>query len=192
MDKALSELLNNVSASDVLAALILLSVIGGICYKQKENFMKRLETWRNKRNKDEQFRQTVCRLEKWAGDFEGKLDQYEKNRTHDRNDSIRIRDDIYDALDKQNKGIENLTKIINDMQEKNSKTKRAEIKEKIERIYSECHPAMMCTDMQFETLKELIEEYEAHGGINSFVHTTVQPEMFTWKKIKRIKDISHE
>ena len=72
------------------------------------------------------------------------------------------------------------------MEERNSKTKRAEIKEKIERIYRECHPAMMCTDMQLEALKDLIEEYEEHGGVNSFVHSKVEPEMFEWQVIEMI------
>ena len=83
--------------------------------------------------------------------------------------------------------INNLKQEIINVHEKDSKTKRAEIKEKIERIYGECHPAMTCTDMQFEVLKELIEEYEEHGGVNSFVHTTVEPEMHTWNKIYRIR-----
>ena len=78
------------------------------------------------------------------------------------------------------------------MQERNSKTKRAEIKEKIERIYRECHPSMTCTDMALETLKELIEEYEVHGGINSFVHSTVEPEMYEWKVIKKIRGDHHD
>lgn len=188
MDKTLIELLNNTSASDVFGALILIFIIGVFIYKEKSKFSEFLEGWRNKRNKDEEFKNTVYRLEKWAGEFEDKLNQYEKNREHDRNDSIRIREEIYGAISKQSEGIDNLTQIINDMQIKNSKTKRAEIKEKIERIYSECHPAMTCTDMQLETLKDLIDEYEVHGGKNSFVHSTVQPEMYSWQKIKRIKN----
>ena len=48
---------------------------------------------------------------------------------------------------------------------------------------------MTCTDMQLETLRELIDEYEVHGGVNSFVHSTVEPEMVTWNKILRIKKL---
>ena len=36
-------------------------------------------------------------------------------------------------------------------------------------------------------VKELIEEYEEHGGTNSFVHSTVEPEMYVWQKITNIK-----
>ena len=51
---------------------------------------------------------------------------------------------------------------------------------------------MICTDMQFETLMDLIEEYEEHGGVNSFVHNVVQPEMHVWNKISRISNIKEE
>jgi hypothetical protein len=45
---------------------------------------------------------------------------------------------------------------------------------------------MTCTDMAFETLRDLIEEYEAHGGVNSFVHSVVEQEMHNWKRVSRI------
>ena len=35
------------------------------------------------------------------------------------------------------------------------------------------------------TLEDLIEEYEAAGGENSFVHSLVQKEMYAWEKIER-------
>ena len=46
---------------------------------------------------------------------------------------------------------------------------RSVLKEKIERIYRECSPTQTCTDMALETLRELIEEYEEHGGTNSHI-----------------------
>ena len=115
------------------------------------------------------------------------MSEYQKNRMHDLEDSRKIRREMYSIMDKQSDGIRNLTEIVVEMQKKNSKTKGAEIKSKIEGIYKECHPSMVCTDMAFETLKVLIEEYEVHGGDNSFVHSTVEPEMYEWKVIKTIK-----
>ena len=37
--------------------------------------------------------------------------------------------------------------------------------------------------MEREALEGLIEQYEAHGGKNSFVHSVVEPEMQIWKVI---------
>ena len=34
--------------------------------------------------------------------------------------------------------------------------------------------------------KDLIEEYEAADGQNSFVHSVVQKEMYAWEKVDKI------
>lgn len=162
MNDSLLELLTKVTIVDLIWSLSLIVLIVGILVSQKKKISKWLNKWRVNKNEEEDFNKLVRKLDTSVAE-------------------------IKKTVDNQSKEISALTKIIKDMQERNSKTKRAEIKEKIERIYGECHPAMTCTDMQFETLKELIEEYEVHGGMNSFVHSTVEPEMYTWKKIQRIK-----
>lgn len=162
MNDSLLELLTKVTIVDLIWSLSLIVLIVGILVSQKKKISKWLNKWRVNKNEEENFSKLVRKLDTSVAE-------------------------IKKTVDNQSKEISALTKIVKDMQERNSKTKRAEIKEKIERIYSECHPAMTCTDMQFETLKELIEEYEVHGGMNSFVHSTVEPEMYTWKKIQRIK-----
>ena len=37
-----------------------------------------------------------------------------------------------------------------------------------------------------ETLEGLIKTYEDYGGKNSFVHSLVQKEMYTWEHIDKI------
>lgn len=37
------------------------------------------------------------------------------------------------------------------------------------------------TNMELEALQGLINSYEKSGGANSFVHTVVEPEMYTWE-----------
>lgn len=173
MNKSLLELLNNVTLLHFICATLLIAVLVGIISSQKNKIFKRLNKWRKTKNDEEDFKSLVYNLRDSVEEINNAIEQIEEDRT------------------KNSESINNLTKIVIDMQKKNSKTKRAEIKEKIERIYSECHPAMTCTDMQFETLKDLIEEYEEHGGTNSFVHTTVEPEMHTWRKINRIKKVNN-
>ena len=41
--------------------------------------------------------------------------------------------------------------------------------------------------MELEALEDLIEEYESADGKNSFVHTVVQKEMYTWEKDDKVK-----
>ena len=187
MNESLLELLTKITLFDLIWTLCLIIMIIGILLSQKKKITSWMNKWRKTKNDEEDFNHLVYNLKTSVIEINKALEQIAKNRTHDRDDSRKIRDEMYKVMNKQSDSIEELTKIVVDMQKKNSKTKRAEIKEKIERIYSECHPAMTCTDMQYETLRELIEEYEEHGGENSFVHSTVEPEMHEWKKINRIK-----
>lgn len=188
MNSSLIDLLSKVTMVDFMWAACLIVMLILIFNSQKQKITAKLDEWRKNKNKKENFTQLVYTLKDSVSDLKSTMDQYQENREHDREDSRKIRDEMYQVMNTQSEGIDNLTKIIVAMQEKNSKTKRAEIKEKIERLYRECHPSMVCTDMALETLKELIKEYEAHGGLNSFVHSTVEPEMYEWKVIKTIKE----
>lgn len=198
MDKSILELLETVSGADLLFTLFLIFALTVLALTQKNNIMKHLNKWRKTKNDEEDFHSLVYELkdsiEKLGKEVKQNQQDRDKELLQYRDDSRAIRDEMYkvmntqsDRINDQSRQIEKLTKIVVDMQEKNSKTKRAEIKEKIERIYRECHPSNKCTDMQLEALKELIEEYEEHGGLNSFVHSTVEPEMYEWEVIKVIK-----
>lgn len=187
MNDSLLELLTEVTVLELVIALVLIITIIGILTSQKKRIFKWMDKWRKNKNEEEDFEKLVYDLKDSVIQLKSTMRQYQENREHDREDSRRIRSEMYEVMDRQSEGIRNLTDIVVDMQKKNSKTKRAEIKRSIEGIYKECHPSMICTDMALETLKELIEEYEAHGGDNSFVHSTVEPEMYEWKVIKNIK-----
>lgn len=193
MNKSLFELLSKVTLFDLVWALALIIAVVCILMSQKKRISKLLDKWRKDKNNEENFEQLVYNLKDSVSALQTTMKQYQENRNSDREDSRKIRDEMYKIINRQSRGIEKLTNIVVEMQKMNSKTKRAEIKEKIERIYRECHPTMTCTDMALETLKELIEEYEVHGGINSFVHSTVEPEMYKWKIIKKIvREENHE
>ena len=68
-------------------------------------------------------------------------------------------------------------------EEKQNKRVQAEIKDKIAQSYRRYHRTNKISHMELEALKDLIQTYEDHGGINSFVHSTVQQEMYTWEEI---------
>lgn len=78
---------------------------------------------------------------------------------------------------------ENTTSRFDVNEEKENKRVRAELKSSISEIYRYHHSTGQINDIEFETLEDLIEEYEAAGGENSFVHSLVQKEMYTWEKI---------
>lgn len=181
------ELLTEVTVIDLIMALTILAIIIGILISQKTRISKTLNKWRKVENEKEDFKKLVYELKTT-------MESYQGDREHDREDSIRIRGEIYEVIgkqseiiEKQSDKIEELKDIVVKMQEKNAKTKRAELKKDIERLYRECHPNMVCTRMALETLRDLIEEYEEHGGDNSFVHSKVEPEMYTWRIVENIE-----
>lgn len=192
MDSSILELLTEVTIYDLILALILVTIVVGIIVSQKKKISKFLDKWRKDKNEEEDFHSLVYELKDSIEKLSKEVKQNQENRTkellHYRDDSRIIRDEMYKIMDGQAQDIKMLTQAIADMREKDSKTKRAELKEKIEKLYSECHPYMKCTDMQLEVLKDLIAEYEEHGGNNSFVHSTVEPEMYDWEIIKAIKE----
>lgn len=192
MDKSILELLEEVSGADLLFAIFLVFAICVLIFTQKEKLSKYLNKWRKTKNEEEDFRSLVYTLKDSIEELSKEVKQNQKNRDAEllkyRDDSRVIREEIYKVLNGQSADIKDLAKSVKEMQEKDSKTRRAELKEKIEKLYSECHPHMKCTDMQLEVLKELIEEYEEHGGINSFVHSTVEKEMYQWEIISQIKE----
>lgn len=191
MDKSILELAQEVTGIQFIMALLFIIALIVLAMTQKQKLLKYLNKWRKTKNEEEDFHALVYGLKNSMIELGKKIEENrterENERTHDREDSRKIREEMYKVMNKQSAQIEELKNITLGIQKKNSETKRAEIKEKIERIYRECHPAMTCTDMQLETLKELIDQYEKHGGDNSFVHSTVQKEMYSWHVINEIK-----
>lgn len=119
------------------------------------------------------------------------------NRVHDREQSLTIQRELTDAQNKLSESIFNISKKIDDMkrntderfmesERKNNKRIRAELKDKISQSYRYYHELGKINDMELEALEDLIEEYEEADGKNSFVHSVVQKEMYTWEKIERM------
>lgn len=190
MNSSLLELLSEVTLYDLIWALLLVLTVVGIIVSQKKKISKWLNKWRINKNEEEDFNKLVFDLKDSIEKLGKEVKQNQLNRDKEllqyRNDSKKIRDEMYRIMDGQAKDIKDLTKAVSEMREKDSKTRRAELKEKIEKIYRECHPCMSCTSMQLEVLKELIEEYEEHGGVNSFVHSIVEKEMYNWEIVDNV------
>ena len=70
-------------------------------------------------------------------------------------------------------------------EEKSNKREQAKLKDKIGQSYRYYHNVKKINDIEMEALEGLIASYEDCGGTNSFVHSLVQKEMYTWEKVDR-------
>lgn len=92
-----------------------------------------------------------------------------------------ISSDVHTTKDKINL----LWQMILDMQDKADATERARLKDRISQAYRLYHEKYEWTYMEKEAFEDLIRDYEAHGGKNSFVHEICEPESNLWKVINR-------
>lgn len=192
MNKNLFTLLNTIKLVDVVVTVALFLLIIGILITQKNKIKAIMESWRKKRNFEDTIIESIKGLEESDRRLQENIDKVWNTMDMARDTSKEIRSEMYSDI----KGISNNLKDVNEkldiMERKNNLSKQADLKEKIEKLYRECHAHMVCTDTALETLKDLIADYERHGGKNSFVHSLVQPEMYTWDKIETIPKKSHD
>lgn len=192
MNKNLFTLLNTIKLVDVVVTVALFLLIISILITQKNKIKAIMESWRKKRNFEDTIIESIKGLEESDRRLQGNIDKVWNTMEMARDTSKEIRSEMYSDI----KGISNNLKDVNEkldiMERKNNLSKQADLKEKIEKLYRECHAHMVCTDTALETLKDLIADYERHGGKNSFVHSLVQPEMYTWDKIETIPKKSND
>lgn len=98
-----------------------------------------------------------------------------------------LSNDFHVGTQELKRGIINMRHEIDERfemeQQRSNERVQAEMKDRIGQLYRYYHTTGKISDMELEALKDLITSYENHGGENSFVHTIVQPEMYTWEKI---------
>ena len=181
MSKDLYNLLTTVRVVDVIATLALLAIIVGVFVTQRKKIRDVLEHWRKKRNFEDTVMTSINGLKENDRQMRERIDEVWNTMETARDTSKEIREEMYSV-------IKQISVKLDGMEKKNNLSKQAEIKSRIEKLYRECHANKVCTDTAFETLKDLIADYERHGGRNSFVHSLVQPEMYMWDRIKTIPD----
>lgn len=181
MSKDLYNLLTTVRVVDVVVTVLLLATVIGVLATQRKKIHEALEHWRKKRNFEDTIMDSIKGLEESDRKMQERIDVVWHTMELARETSREIRDEMYSD-------IKDISAKLDDMEKKNNLSKQAELKSRIEKLYRECHANKVCTDTAFETLKDLIADYERHGGHNSFVHSLVQPEMYMWERIKTIPD----
>ena len=115
--------------------------------------------------------------------FEGFYD----NQSKYRGQSLEIQkewsdkiDDVFDKLEDMQKRTDERFAIN---EEKTNKRVQSDIKERIAQSYRRYNLSKKISYMELEALKDLIATYENYGGTNSFIHSVVQKEMYTWEVI---------
>ena len=115
-------------------------------------------------------------------EIKGQMKRYDDNRVSDRAQSFKIQKELVDAQEKISKSVKDILRRVDQSEEKQNKRVQAEIKDKIAQLYRRYNATKTISKMQLEALEDLITTYEDHGGENSFVHSVVQKEMYTWKQ----------
>lgn len=132
-----------------------------------------------------------CRLdsaEESVQALEETVKTYQDNRVHDREQSFRIQKELTDAIQAVSDQLQDLKSQIDASEKAQKKRVRAELKDRIGQAYRYYNQLGSWNSMEKEALEGLIEEYEAAGGENSFVHSRVQKEMYTWTLVEKEKE----
>lgn len=111
-----------------------------------------------------------------------------KNETEKKDELI---DKTIEDVTELKSDVKNLVKIVEVLSEKIDEEqkrvkvcKQAELKNDIKQIYHKCYKQKEISHMDLNTLKDLIAQYEGVGGMNSFVHSVVEKEMYMWNEVE--------
>ena len=189
MEKLLTDYIGNINPMIILVAFVMIIFVCWIKFKNRKVISEFFNDLYNRKKNREDLLQTIK-------DNQSDIKTIMKNRIHDREQSFTIQKELTDAQNKLSESLTIISKKIDDMQHntdkrfresehKNNKRIRAELKDKISQSYRYYHSLGKINDMELEALEDLIEEYESADGKNSFVHSVVQKEMYTWEKIDR-------
>ena len=127
-------------------------------------------------------------------DLKKQMKEYSDNRVSDRKQSFAIQKELTEAQGKISESVDRIFDKVATLKEdtdrrfeeseaKQNRRVQAEIKDKIAQLYRRYHSTSTIKAIELESLKDLIRTYEEHGGENSFVHSLVEKEMYTWKVV---------
>lgn len=190
MEELLAKYLINLNPMIIIVAILILFFVGWILIKNRKSISELFNDLYSRKKNKEELLQTIK-------NNQSDIKTIMENRIRDREQSLSIQKELTDAQNKLSESISDIAKKIDNMQRntderfkeserKNNKRIRAELKDKISQSYRYYHERGKINDMELEALEDLIEEYEEAEGKNSFVHSVVQKEMYTWEKIDRM------
>lgn len=177
--------LDSVSAMAVVIVIMIGFFILRWFISKRKDISDICNSWYQNRKRKDELLQMIL-------NDHNRMKEYEDNRVNDRKQSLTIQKELMDSqahlADKINEISVQLTAMQKKTderfaanEEKTNKRIRAELKDKIRRSYQVYHDRGYWNEMEKEAFDDLLEEYESHNGTNSFIHTIVQPESYTWE-----------
>lgn len=116
-----------------------------------------------------------------------KIEGFYDNQSKYRGQSLEIQQQWSDKIDNVFDKLEDMQKRTDERfaisEAKTNKRVQSDIKERIAQSYRRYNLSKKISYMELEALKDLITTYENYGGTNSFIHSVVQKEMYTWEVI---------
>lgn len=189
MNNELTEYLTAVNPGIIITGICLIILIFRHILRNRKAILSFFDHLYHSRKTREQLLDTIH-------ENQAAIRQIMDNRLHDREQSFAIQRELSDGQRQLSESLSALSAKIDEMQshtdrrfaeseQKNNKRIRAELKDKIGQSYRYYHSLGRINAMELEALEDLIEEYEEAEGRNSFVHSVVQKEMYTWEKAER-------
>ena len=109
-----------------------------------------------------------------------RIDLLEHKQEQDALDFRTADNEIRGQINSLSEKIDKLAATLEQKIDHDNEVKRGELKDRIRQNYGYYHARRYITRMELEALEGLIRAYEKSGGENSFVHSVVEPEMYTW------------
>lgn len=126
-------------------------------------------------------------IERTVNEVSGLKKKHDEDILESHNEVTALVNDLKVEMKQLGKKIDTLKeetdKRFNDNETKENKRVQADIKDKVSQIYRRSKVTKTISSIELDTLKDLIASYEEHGGHNSFIHSLVEPEMYTWTVI---------
>lgn len=175
MTKTLQQFLSDVTAMDLLVTLGFIAVFLIFLASQGERIKTIFDKMRTKSNKKEEHIRLVY-------ETHDQIKELEKQRKIDVEQSIRHDNMLCEKIQNVSDSLVTVAEKLDTMEQRNVKTKIAEIKERLHRSFIEIDVSKKgcCTKNEYEAFKGLLDEYYSLGG-NSFVKTDIEPKIYLWK-----------
>lgn len=143
------------------------------------------KSMRNRREEHELLMQTAEGLKELSEKQKDDVDKIYNDSLEHYHQSCEIRDNLADSINSISEKLDEMKKDTEQRfkhnEEKENERVQAELKDRISQLYRYYHAKGQINNMEIEALEGLIASYESYGGQNSFVHSVVQKEMYTWE-----------
>lgn len=179
----LTEYLKLIDPGILIVSFLIILIVCWVVFKNRSTIKDFSDHLYNRRKTKED-------LLKIIHDNQAQIKHLMEYRLHDRQEIFSIQKELSQSITSISEKLDDIQRNTDERflesEQKNNKRIRAELKDKISQSYRYYHSLGKINDMELEALEDLIEEYEAANGENSFVHSVVQKEMYTWEKAERI------